>query len=62
MNWTAYRETMRQLAGQMLQLTPRVADEALRRQFEALAEKIIEGTEIAGEHTFGVTDSLRHRF
>jgi hypothetical protein len=62
MNWTAYRQTMRQIAGQMLQLTPRVADGHLRRQLEALAEKILEGTEIAGEHTLGVTDSLRHRF
>jgi hypothetical protein len=51
MNWTADRQTMRQIAGQMLQLTPRVADEHLRRQLEALAEKILEGTEIAGEHT-----------
>jgi hypothetical protein len=64
MNLIAYRQTMRQIAAQMLQLTPRVVDEHLRRELESLTEKIIEVTNIADEDAPGppVTDTLRRRF
>ena len=64
MNWTAYRETMRQIAAQILQLTPRVGDEHLRRELESLTEKMIEVTNIADEDAPGppVSDTLRRRF